>query len=192
MSRQGDLIKELSDKELLLNLYMTQLIILAVALLIGLLTGNIFQPFTYITFRVDHLFIGLAFGVGVVLMEWLLHIFVPKKWFNDGGINERIFSNRHPIHIAFLSFVVAICEEILFRGVLQSQYGIWIASLLFALIHFRYLSNLFLFFLAIGLSFSLGWLFILTENLLTVIVAHFIIDFLLGLLIRFQKINEVR
>jgi membrane protease YdiL (CAAX protease family) len=103
-----------------------------------------------------------------------------------------VFSNLHPVHIGFLSLIVAMSEEILFRGVLQSQFGIWIASLLFALVHFRYLSNLFLFTITIGLSFSLGILFFLTENLLTVIVAHFVIDFILGLLIRYQKLEKTK
>ncbi|WP_280768267.1 CPBP family intramembrane glutamic endopeptidase [Salipaludibacillus daqingensis] len=187
MNKQAELIKKLTDKELILNLYVTQIGMLVIAILISLFLGNVFLPFQHLFFQLDHLMIGFVFGIGVVLIELFLYRIVPRKWFDDGGINERVFSALHPIHIVFISLIVAISEEILFRGVLQSQFGIWIASFIFALVHFRYLSNIFLFSVTVALSFSLGGLFLWTENLLTVIVAHFIIDVILGLLIRYKS-----
>jgi len=192
VNKQAELIKKLTDRELLLNLYVTQIAILVVAILISWLLGNPFIPLTYLFLQWDHVLIGVIFGVIVVLLEVFLYKKVPKKWFDDGGINQRVFSNLHPVHIVFLSLIVATSEEILFRGVLQSQFGIWMASLLFALVHFRYLSNIFLFSITVALSFSLGGLFLLTENLLTVIVAHFVIDVILGLLIRYENKNEIK
>lgn len=192
MNKQAELIKKLTDRELLLNLYVTQITMLVVAILISWLLGNPFIPLTYLFLQWDHVLIGVIFGVIVVLLEVLLYKKIPEKWFDDGGINKRVFSNLHPVHIVFLSLIVATSEEILFRGVLQSQFGIWVASLLFALVHFRYLSNIFLFSFTVALSFSLGGLFLLTENLLTVIVAHFVIDVILGLLIRNENKNETK
>jgi len=192
VNKQAELIKKLTDRELLLNLYVTQITMLVVAILISWLLGNPFIPLTYLFLQWDHVLIGVIFGVIVVLLEVLLYKKIPEKWFDDGGINKRVFSNLHPVHIVFLSLIVATSEEILFRGVLQSQFGIWVASLLFALVHFRYLSNLFLFSFTVALSFSLGGLFLLTENLLTVIVAHFVIDVILGLLIRNENKNETK
>jgi len=192
VNKQAELIKKLTDRELLLNLYVTQITMLVVAILISWLLGNPFIPLTYLFLQWDHVLIGVVFGVIVVLLEVLLYKKIPEKWFDDGGINKRVFSNLHPVHIVFLSLIVATSEEILFRGVLQSQFGIWVASLLFALVHFRYLSNIFLFSFTVALSFSLGGLFLLTENLLTVIVAHFVIDVILGLLIRNENKNETK
>lgn len=187
MNKQAELIKKLTDRELLLNLYITQVMMLVVAVLLSWLLGDPLLPLDYVYFHWDHVLIGLVFGFFVVFSELLLYKKIPRKWFDDGGINERIFSNLPPLHIGVLSLIVAISEEMLFRGFFQSQFGIWVASLLFALVHFRYLSNIFLFSITVGLSFALGGLFLITQNLLTVIIAHFVIDFVLGLLIRFQK-----
>lgn len=185
--KQAELIKNLSDRELLLNLYFTQTLMLLLA--IGgskIITGSWFYPFTLISWNWNHLLIGICAALLVVAIEFILAKLLPSHWFDDGGINERIFKNRSPIHIGIISLVVGVSEEIMFRGLLQSSFGIIPASLIFALIHFRYLSNLFLFTFTIVLSFYLGILFLLTGNLLTVIVCHMLIDMLLGLGIRFR------
>lgn len=183
---QRELIKNLSDKELLLNLYLTQAFLVIIALVVSRWwTGYWFAPLETISFSFYHVMVGLFFGVTVVLIEVVLYQKLPKSWFDDGGINYRMFSNRHPFHIFILSMVVAFCEELLFRGVLQTHFGLWVASFLFAIIHIRYLANTFLFTFTIVLSVSLGALYYYTENLLTVIIAHLTIDFLLGMLIRY-------
>lgn len=189
-NKQSDLIKTLTDKELLQNLYFTQVLILVSGIIISKwLTGRWFSPLDHIFFQSEHLLIGLFFGVAVVVLEFILYKILPSSWFDDGGINYRIFSKRSPLHILLLSAVIAFSEELLFRGVLQTNFGLWIASFLVAIIHIRYLTNLFLFSFTVVLSISLGFLYYFTENLLTVIIAHFTIDFLLGLMIRYGKIK---
>lgn len=79
--------------------------------------------------------------------------------------------------------IVAISEEVLFRGVIQSVFGYIVASTLFALMHYRYFKKIVLFSLLVLLSFLLGFLFELTNSLYVTIVFHFIVDFLLGLYI---------
>ncbi|MDQ0257675.1 membrane protease YdiL (CAAX protease family) [Evansella vedderi] len=185
--KQADIIKNLTDKELLLNLYFTQFLMLGLALIGSrILTGNWLYPFTFIQWNVNHIIIGITAAVFVVVVELILAKFLPRKWFDDGGINERIFKGRHPLHIGFISLIVGISEEVMFRGLLQTTFGIIPASLIFALIHIRYLHNYFLFSFTILLSFFLGFLFYLTENLLTVIICHMLIDMLLGLCIKYR------
>ncbi|MCR6110620.1 CPBP family intramembrane metalloprotease [Bacillus sp. A301a_S52] len=186
MKKQAEIIKHISDKELLINLYATQLIMFIIALFTSwLIKGDVFAVLNVFQLSGDHLLIGLTFGVAIVTFELFLSRILPPSWFDDGGINKRVFSSRHPFHIVVLSAIVAISEEVLFRGVIQTYAGLWVASILFTLIHFRYLANRFLFIFTILLSVSLGVLFELTGNLLTAIVAHFIIDCLLGLHIRY-------
>ena len=72
----------------------------------------------------------------------------------------------------------------LFRS---TTFGFVFASVLFAFVHYRYLRKPVLFISIVFVSFYLGFLFKLTENLLVTIVVHFIVDFLLGLIIRKQK-----
>ncbi|MEM5598897.1 CPBP family glutamic-type intramembrane protease [Niallia circulans] len=56
-------------------------------------------------------------------------------------MNKRVFENRNPFHIAFIALMVAFCEEILFRGVIQTNLGLLLSCLLFAMMHYRYLFN---------------------------------------------------
>ena len=86
-----------------------------------------------------------------------------------------------------LSFTVAFAEELLFRGVLHTTFGYFIASTIFALAHFRYLTKPILFISILFVSFYIGYLFEITGNLVVTIAAHFIVDFLLGLFIRLQR-----
>lgn len=188
MKKQAEIIRDLSNKELYANLYLTQGIILAAALILAFfLQGSVFAPFLLINITWQATMIGAAFAGAVLLLEFFCYYTLPKKWFDDGGINERIFRRMSVPKILGLSALVALSEEILFRGVLQTEFGLVAASLIFALIHVRYLSKWFLFLFVIVMSFALGLLFMWTGNLWTVITAHFLIDAVLGLLIRFRS-----
>jgi len=80
----------------------------------------------------------------------------------------------------------------LFRGVIQQHTNVWIASLIFALVHYRYLFNPFLFFNVTLLSFLIGLLYEYTANLYVTITAHFIIDFLLGIYIKVKYRKTIK
>jgi membrane protease YdiL (CAAX protease family) len=189
---QGELVKTLSNRELILNLYFTQLILVAAALLSGFfLFGSLSDFRQYFQWRpVDVLMLGGGTAVSVVIIDLLLMKWLPKAMYDDGGINERIFSVLSIPHIFFVTAVIALVEESLFRGVIQSHFGIIIASLVFALIHVRYLRKKLLFFVTVGLSFWLGVLFLYTQNLFVCVFAHFCIDFFLGIIIRCKHIHS--
>ncbi|MEH7573073.1 CPBP family intramembrane glutamic endopeptidase [Cytobacillus firmus] len=184
--RYEDIIKELTDKELLFHLYLTQVLILAIAFILSIILFNSFEEFQalFVLDDINILVIGAAAGLAVVLIDFVLMKLLPEEMYDDGGLNKKIFQNRHFLHIAFIAAVVAISEELLFRGVIQTHFGLVISSLIFALVHYRYLFNWFLFVNIITLSFFIGYIYHITNNLLVTIVMHFLIDFLLGILIR--------
>lgn len=187
--KQADLIKKMTDKEILLNLYITQLLMLILAFVLGWLLfdswADLFEKFKWDPFTIFVVGGGSAFFI--ILFELILEKILPKKMLDDGGINERVFQNRSVIHIFVLVTIIAFAEEILFRGVLQTHFGLIPASLLFAIIHVRYLRKIILFIITVGLSFYLGWLYLMTDNLLVPIFTHFTIDFVLGCILRFRK-----
>lgn len=189
--RQSELIKQLSDRDLIINLYFTQLLLLCIALILGhFLFGSVKDMktlFQWADLRI--LYIGGSAGLVVVLTDVLLLKWLPARFFDDGGINERIFTSISTPHLIFLTFVIAVCEEVLFRGVLQTHFGLIIASLIFAFVHIRYISNLFLFTSVIVLSFFIGVIFLITNNLLITIFMHYLIDLLLGLIIKYRLIT---
>jgi hypothetical protein len=115
---------------------------------------------------------------------------LPASFYDDGGLNERIFKNRHVFHTFVIALFVAFSEELLFRGIIQTKVGLVIASIIFAIIHYRYLFNWYLFFNIILLSFLIGFIYKWTGNLAVTIMMHFVIDFLLGVYIKFRLTSD--
>jgi uncharacterized protein len=188
-----EIIKELSDKDLLFHLYATQLLLLAISAILGFILFNDFSSFFDLFFWEDLniLYIGAGAGIAVVLADLLLMKIVPASYYDDGGLNERIFRNRNPLHIAVIAAIVAFCEELLFRGIIQTHFGLLVSSIIFAAVHYRYLFNWFLFINIIVLSFLIGIIYLKTGNLAVTIIMHFLIDFLLGISIRYRKQDNI-
>lgn len=190
MRQQSDVIKQLSDHELNVQLVISQLLMVFLSILVSyFLFDSFFDDWIdYIKFSFhDIVYYGVVPGFIIVLIDLGCMRVFPKRYYDDGGINQRIFGNRSIIGIFLLAMLVAIAEELLFRGVIQTTFGYLISSTLFALIHFRYLKKPVLLISVLFVSFYIGYIFILTENLLVTITAHFVVDFTLGLVIRFQK-----
>ncbi|MFT8322408.1 MAG: CPBP family intramembrane glutamic endopeptidase [Bacillus sp. (in: firmicutes)] len=185
-------INQLSDKELVKHLYLTQ----AFLLLLSILLSTIVFPFNWSLFQFDfqQFLIGIAAGLMVVFIDIIWMKVLPEKYHDDGGLNHRVFASRNPFHIAIIAATVAFSEELLFRGIIQTEFGLLISSVVFALIHYRYLFNWFLFANIILLSLLIGYIFQLTNNLWVTIMMHFLIDFLLGIIIRYKwfgyKVNR--
>lgn len=180
-------VDELTDKLLLINLYVTQALTLIIGIVWVLLQGR----------NVTDLFIGsqsgyfVLWGVGfaalVLLIDVVISRFVPDDAADDGGVNERIFRTRPIWHIIVISFVVSICEEILFRGALQFAIGPYWTSIIFAAIHVRYLRHWIPTGLVFSISYGLGWIMIQTGTLWAPIIAHFLIDLIMGCIIRLRR-----
>lgn len=183
------LIKELSEKELLFHLYVTQIILFTISIILGLFIYNdILFFYQFFRWNDSSIFtIGVTSALIVVGVDILFMRILPKSFYDDGGLNEKIFQNRSVTHIALIAIVVAFSEELLFRGIIQNQLGLIAASFIFAVIHYRYLFNCFLFINILLLSFVIGYLYNVTDNLAVTFVMHFIIDFLLGYLLMIKN-----
>ncbi|GAA0347174.1 CPBP family intramembrane metalloprotease [Bacillus carboniphilus] len=189
MKKQAELIKSLTDRQLILNLYVTQGIILLLAIILSyIFLDGLKSLLDLIQWNdLGAYLVGISAGILIVMIDLVLYKVLPERFYDDGGINERIFLNRPPLQIFMLATVIGISEELLFRGVLQNTIGwIW-TSLLFALIHFRYLSHWFLTVNITLLSFFIGYIYVITNNLIAPIVLHITVDFLLGLFLKIQK-----
>jgi len=180
-------IDELDDRFLLLNLYLTQLGVLVLGTIVMLFQ----RPPLAQMFSLQHLWViivwGVAFAAAVLVVDLLVSNWVPPEVTDDGGINEMLFRNRPLWHIALMSFVVAVCEEWLFRGAIQASWGPYWTSILFAAIHIRYLQHWLMTGMVFGISYGLGWIYIQTGSLWTPIIAHFVIDFIMGCIIRYRR-----
>jgi hypothetical protein len=112
-------IHNIDDKTLLLNLYATQLLTLIVALIVILFQHNPLADMFRIADPLTPVLWGLGFAVAVIVFDLAISKWVPEHVTDDGGINERLFGNRPLWHVAVMSAIVAICEELLFRGAIQ-------------------------------------------------------------------------
>lgn len=181
-------IRNLDSRLLLINVYFTQLLCLLLALililfqrdnpLIGLfMWTNGWQP----------LYWGVGLAAAVIAADLILTRWIPEEMSDDGGINEKLFGSLPLWQIIILCFVVSVCEEVLFRGVIQHWLGPYWTSILFALIHVRYLRHWLMTGLVFSISYALGWIYIQAGTLWAPIIAHFVIDLVMGCIIRYKK-----
>lgn len=193
LKKQNELIKQLTDKQIVQNLYFTQFILLFIGITLGFFLFDQIEDFLDLWVIRDYLFViyGIGLALIVIIVDFIIMKVAPSRLTDDGGINEKIFEKRSIPHIIVLTALIAISEEILFRGVLQTHFGIWVASLIFAILHFRYLSKWLLFTMVVSISFLLGIVYEMTETLYTTIIAHFLIDLVFAIQIRLQFIKGV-
>ncbi|UOQ93612.1 CPBP family intramembrane metalloprotease [Halobacillus shinanisalinarum] len=190
LTDQAQLIKQMSDREVTKHLVYTQLFIFLFAIALSVFLFDSFfsdwqQLFT-LTFS-EWLFYGILPALAILTIDFILMANLPKHFYDDGGINEKVFKNQSITKIFFLTMIISFSEEMLFRGVIQTEFGYIIASLVFAAIHFRYLTKVVLFVSVLGVSFLIGFMYELTHSLSVTITAHFLIDFILALSIRVRK-----
>ncbi|WP_433946406.1 lysostaphin resistance A-like protein [Paenibacillus sp. SN-8-1] len=178
---------QLNERLLLINLYITQ----GLALLIGLVI-LFFQKQSVVSllkFPNDPGFFYWGAGLAGVmfLIDLVLSKVIPEESMDDGGINEMLFRTRPVWHIIVIAAFVAICEELLFRGAIQHAFGPYWTSIIFAIIHIRYLKHWIPTGWVFLSSYGLGYIYIHSGTLWAPILCHFIIDLVSGLIIRFRR-----
>ncbi|MCD9021239.1 type II CAAX endopeptidase family protein [Cohnella silvisoli] len=180
-------VDQLNDKMLLANLYVTQALTLIIGIAWVLFQGR--NPFSLLKLPQSNDFALWGAGLAIVVLLFDLGIsrFVPEEASDDGGVNDRIFSTRAIWHIAVISLVVSLCEEILFRGAIQYAIGPYWTSIIFAAIHVRYLRHWIPTGLVFSISYGLGWIMIHTGTLWAPILAHFLVDLVMGCIIRLRR-----
>lgn len=174
----------ITQKQILLSFYVTQVGLLVIALFLlwwqGRLTGNLFG------FDQTRLWMwGSVAGIAVVALDLGLVRWLPEKMLDDGGINQLLFAGRSPVHILFIALVAAFVEEMFFRGAVQHWLGVWGTSILFLLVHTRYLRRWVLALMLGLISLLFGWMVEWSGVLAPAIIAHAMVDFLLGMYLRY-------
>lgn len=190
-NRYSEIINELTDKELMLQLIATQLLLLGCSIVLGyfFFPGHSFwKQVNFYDIRI--ITVGIPSGLIVFLIDFVLMKWLPSSFYDDGGLNEKIFRNRRVVQIALIALLVAFSEEILFRGMIQTKIGLYWASIIFAAIHYRYLFRWYLFFNIVLLSFFIGLIYVWTNNVAVTITMHFVIDFMLGIYIKWKNMQK--
>ncbi len=172
-------VKSLDRAHFLSSLYLTELILVVLALVITRLASGSWLPYGF-NFTAENLLLGLLAAVPVALMI-LLASFGPisKTPVVEQAMNKitlrlkRLLGSTIPtlsaIDIVLLSIAAGIGEELFFRGMLQSYIGIFGAAMIFGLLH-ALTPAYFVLATAIGLYF--GYLYESTNNLLIPMIGH--------------------
>ncbi len=120
--------------------------------------------------------LGVALGLLVVASFRVLERYQP--WLPALHREFRTILGRPSLaELVLLAAASSIGEELFFRGAMLDAWGIWISSLVFALLHVPPKKELWPWTLSAGvLGVTLAYLTILTENLGPAIAAHFVIN----------------
>ncbi len=180
-SVKNNWIDQITPRELLLNVYFSQSLFMITA--IGLaFFFNVSFPWVLhdLDLSINEWLLAISTGLFLPFLSIQLKKRLPEETLDDGGINEKIFGSLSYIHIFFLTGIIAFAEEWLFRGVLQSLLGLFLTSIIFAVLHVRYIKKPVLFSIVCGLSFWLGLIYEMTDNIWVPFIAHFLIDFISG------------
>lgn len=186
MAKQS--LDDLSDKDIRKALYLSQGMIIAASIVTAVLfPGIVPSLFEWKWVNLFLILFSAGTGLAIALFELLIDPFFPESWKDDGGINRRTFRALSYPQVVLAMAIVAFSEELFFRGLLQPLVGYPAASLIFALIHTRYLKKPLLFVSAVLLSFYLGWLYLVFQSLAAPVLAHYSIDLCLGLVLKYRS-----
>lgn len=155
----------------------------ALALFLGWLLGQ--SPLATFSWNAGDLGWGLLASLPMLALflaciRWPWGPLGPIKRFSEELIGP-LFASCSWLELAYLSLLAGAGEELLFRGYLQAWLVQWtgptnawlLASLLFGLFHPITAGYVLL---AAGMGLYLGWVWMASGNLLTVIVAHAFYD----------------
>lgn len=124
--------------------------------------------------------LGITAGLvlGVHLLSRLTHAKLPNLR-NAARDIRRLLGDLSPAQTVAVALASGVGEELLFRGWLMHETGLWVSSLLFGLVHFppdrRWL---YWPFFAGATGLLLGWLYLRSGSILFPILLHAGINFL--------------
>lgn len=142
--------------------------------------------------------VGIAAGV-ITALSGFISLFLAGKTDQKSKIYELrtlVYSQIAPLFaqlklgdILLIAASTGFCEEIFFRGVLQSELGLFSSSLLFGIIHCASLVMLPYALWTFAAGIFLGYLYIWTGSLWAPILAHGINNFIVIAYFKYRKPN---
>jgi len=128
----------------------------------------------------DALPLGAAAGAGLGLAVVGLSVLASRTFVWARRLEAEfgwILGAQRPFEIAWIALLSGFAEEYLFRGALQEKFGIWIATAVFAVIHWPVNRNFLAWpFTAAAVGLALGGLRAWTGALWAPAIAHAVIN----------------
>ncbi|GGE38469.1 CAAX amino protease [Pullulanibacillus camelliae] len=193
MAKRIDL-HTISDRQMVKGFYISQGFLLFVSMILLTMFHFFIHPLPPLfTWDIKAVLLwGVLVGTLVAGAEYLLDRVFPDHWMDDGGVNRRLFAAMSFKQISLAMLLVAFIEEWLFRGVIQTYFGWIVASVIFGVIHFRYLHKPVMLVIVLLLGFLLGYIFKVSGSLWPPVICHYVIDVLLGIVLKMSIIKEAK
>jgi len=135
---------------------------------------------------------------GLLLFGVILTLYIPSNYMDD---TNKSYQNYSLLAISSFMFIAALFEEMLFRGIIQNLFlvflehqwtAIIITTLLFLGFHIQYFKKpIMLLNIAIP-SLIFGWIYFETNNIIVPFLAHFLMNIGMTLLFKYNLISMKR
>ncbi|NLP44985.1 MAG: CPBP family intramembrane metalloprotease [Peptococcaceae bacterium] len=173
----------ISKRLLVINLIASQLLLILLAIVFQfafkrqLLLKEIFS----LDFTIFSFFIVIISSALLLLIQLIFLKFVSKERLFD-PVNMYLLQNFSLKELLIIFFTGAISEELLFRATIQPKVGIAIGSLIFTIVHFRYLNKIFILIEVFIIGVILGISYHLTSSIWVPVFCHFFVNLLTAFL----------
>ena len=140
----------------------------------------------------------VAASIGLLLFGVILTLYIPSRYIDD---TNKGYQNGPLLGVFFFMFTGALFEEILFRGIIQNLIYVlienqWIAiiatTVLFLGFHIQYFKKPIMLVNIIVPSLTFGWIYFETNNIFVPFLVHFLMNFGITLLFKYNFIRVKR
>ncbi|CAM3206187.1 CPBP family intramembrane glutamic endopeptidase [Filibacter tadaridae] len=134
-------------------------------------------------------------SIGLIIFGILLALSIPSKYIDDAN---KGFQNYSVSVIFSFMFISALFEELLFRGIIQNlifvftesqRIAIITTTFLFLSFHIQYFKKPIMLMNIAVPSLVFGWIYVKTNNILAPFVVHFLMNFGITLLFKYNLIR---
>lgn len=142
-----------------------------------------FVGFHSLDFNLEFFVLFCVSLIAPILIALLFFMIFPKKSLYFKPIKDIAFKNS--LSFLFVFFLAnAIAEELLFRGVLQENFGLLLASITFVLVHIAYYKKPILLLQVFLQGLFLGFLYEFSKSLILCILSHTFFNFFIVFIIK--------
>ncbi|MCG1026161.1 MULTISPECIES: CPBP family intramembrane glutamic endopeptidase [Dehalobacter] len=171
---------EISKKMLGLNILLSQVILIVIALGLWVILKSLDREIVLAEmFKMDSLskaIITLAVGSAVLIaLQFFFLKYLPKESLFD-EINLILMDKFSLKELFPIFFLGAFSEEFLFRGMIQPILGLWLTAVVFTLIHYRYWRQVFILVEVFLMGTFLGVTYAVSLTLWVPVLCHFIVN----------------
>ncbi|MCU9614937.1 CPBP family intramembrane metalloprotease [Caldibacillus lycopersici] len=190
--------KEVNQKDAII--VFSSFTFICVAIIFSLIVYDVFTIQNLLSFgNLQVLFIyTITASIGLLLFGIILSLYIPAKLIDD---TNKSYQSYSLLRMFIFLLLGALFEELLFRGIMQNLLflffdnqwiSIIITTFLFVAMHTQYFKKpIMLLNITIpGLIF--GWIYFETNNIVVPIVVHFIMNFGITLLFKYDVIRMKR